>query len=242
MVSESPRSDEILEAVPSAFVQNLLLRKKEILTGSAAVLAGIAILIGYFQSGPNAAAYAHAERAIAKWEASPQDDVLYREMQEAVRKAPAIEKKYEAAIAQKLIEVEKFDQALEMANRSLLRVKDAAPLHTAYAAASLLIERGAYQEALERAVALKEEIGRMFDVNRLSEDWLVGGSLLYAHNLVRIACLHQELKNHPGEKAAWEEFERFLQEGTPLADLVIKSFSEKQLDLTQYIAERKKQL
>ncbi len=222
---------EILEVL-----QNLPERKKQIAIGTASVIAGIAILIGYFQSGPDALAYVKGEAAFAEWSASPFDEKLYQNMQEALRKVPALGKKYEATIAQKLLNTEKIDKALLMAHCSLDRVKEEVPFHAAFAQTSLLIEQGHFQQALEDAVALKEQMGNSF----LEEN--KGGSLLFAHNLLRIACLHQELKNRPGERAAWEELESFLQAKTPVADILLYSFSEKQIDLTQYIAERKKTL
>lgn len=226
----------------SFFFQTLLFRKKEIAIASAAFLTGIVFLIVHFASGPNAMTYAKAEEIFAQWEASPEDASLYSELRSAIRKNPALRFKYEAVMAQKLLDVKKIDEALEMAHRSLERVKDEAPFHAEFAYTSLLIAQGSYQEALEKAVALKEQIGTIFDLNSLSGPHLIGGSVLYAHNLVRIACLQQELKNRPGEKAAWEELENYLREATPVADLILKSFSEKQLNLTQYIAERKKNL
>lgn len=219
---------ELLEA--PTFVQILQNRKKEIAIGSTAVIAGVAILIGYFQSGPDASSYAQTEATFAKWEASPQDEDLYRDMKEAVRKTPALGKKYEAVIAQKLLNTEKIDEALEMANRSINRVQEETPFHSQYARTSLLIEQGSYQQALENAVALKEQLSKE-----------APASLLYAHNLLRIACLQQELKNRPGEKAAWEELETLLK-GSSHSDLVLSNFSDKNIDLTQYITERKKSL
>lgn len=216
---------KLLEAFP--FIQN---RKKEIAIGSVAVVSGVAILIGYFQSGPDAASYATAEAVFAKWEVAPQDNDLYTGLQEVIRNVPTIGKKYEAAIAQKLLNTEKLNEALEMANRSINRVQDEAPFHSQYARTSLLIEQGIYQQALENAVALKEQLAKEMST-----------SLLYAHNLLRIACLQQELKNQPGEKAAWEEFEAHLATSSHSA-LILSNFSEKNVDLTQYIAERKKSL
>ncbi|MES2272916.1 MAG: hypothetical protein V4487_01845 [Chlamydiota bacterium] len=231
-----------IEIDPSSFLQTLILKKREILIGGSALIAGIAILIVYFQQGPNAATYAAAEGAFAKWESRPQDETLYTEMKSAFAKVPSLEKKYEGAIAQKLLDLDKKVEGLKKAQASLTRVGQSAPFHGAYAETTLLIEQGTYQKALERAVKLKEEMIRSLDLARLSGDLLVGGSLLYAHNLLRIAILHQELENPPGEKCAWEEFENFLNSAPAVSDLVRASFSEKDLSLKEYIAERKKQL
>ncbi len=219
-----------------AFIQKMTEQKKQIAVGSSAVIAGIAILIAYFQSGPNAVSYAKAQTAFSEWEASPLDDQLYKNMKEAIRTVPALEKRFEASIAQTLLSTEKVNEALAMANRSLNRVKEEAPFHVAYAQTTLLIEQGNFQKALENTVALKEQMGPSY----LSEE--KGGALLYFHNLLRIACLQQELKNRPGEKAAWEELEHLLQTHKPLSDVILSNFSENKVGLLQYINDRKKSL
>lgn len=211
-------------------------RKKQIGVSITSAVAGFAILIGYFQMGPSALNYAEAQAIFKKWSASPNDEVLYTNLKEVLRNAPTLQKRYEGTIAQKLIHINKLEEALVMANRSLSRVKDEIPYHATYATTSLLIEQHGFQEALEKAVALKEQMGDSF----LTEN--KGGSLLYVHNLLRIACLQQELHNKPGEKAAWEELELFLQTKSKTAEIFLGSFSDKQLDLTQYILERKKAL
>lgn len=212
--------EKILEAL------QLQERKKELITAAAATLGGAAILIGYFQSGPDAAAYAKGYEAFAAWEASPLDQSLYEKMQEAFRKAPDLRKKYEAVVAQRLIDSEKWSDALRAAQNSLARVRDTVPYHAEYGQNTLLIEKGEYQKALERAFALKDQI---------LKNPYPGTPVLYVHNLLRIATLQQKLKNGPGEKAAWDELEQYLSRDETY-------FSDKQFDLSQYIKERKKAL
>lgn len=220
----------------SVLIHRLLEKKKEIVIGSVSVIAGVALLIAYFQSGPNALSYAKAEAAFSQWQDSPLEDELYLTMKSTIQDVPALEKKYEAVIAQKLMSTEKINEALLMANRSIERVKHDVPFHTAYGQTSLLIEQGSFQQALENAVALKEKMsGSDMSGSR-------PGSLLYAHNLLRIACLQQELNNRPGEKAAWEELEAFLQANSSVSELLMSSFSVKQVTLSQYIDSRKKAL
>lgn len=210
--------------------------QKRIAIGSASVIAGVAILIGYFNSGPNALHYAEAESTFAQWKKSPLDENLYSSMKEAMRWVPSIGKKYEATIAQKLLNTDRIEEALVMANRSIERVKEEAPFHVTFAESSLLIEQGNFQQALENAVALKEEMGSSFgSVDK-------GGSLLYVYNLLRIACLQQALKNAPGEMVAWEELENFLQANKRLSKLLLGNFSSEEVDLTQYIQMRRKEL
>jgi len=224
-----------------ALLQNLTLKKKEWLTSGAAFVAGVVVLVIYFQSGPKAPAYAQAEKAFTKWETSPQDETLFLEMKKALKKTPSLNEKYEAPIAQALLNGEKIKEALVLARTPLESLREEAPFHALYAETSLLIEQGIYQEALEKAVSLKERMNQDCNLDRLAAE-LVGGSLLYAHNLLRIAFLQKELKNKPGEKAAWEEVEAFLGREGPVAEMIFGTFQEKGATLSAYIAERKKQL
>lgn len=210
--------------------------QKRIAIGSASVIAGAAILIGYFNSGPNAVNYAEAESAFVQWKNSPVDENLYVKLQKSMQSVPSIGKKYEATIAQNLLNTDRVEEALVFANRSIERVKEEAPFHVTFAESTLLIEQGDFQQALENAVALKEEMGTSFGSTDKS------GSLLYVHNLLRIACLQQALKNGPGEMVAWEELEGFLQANTRSSELLLGNFSNKEVDLTQYIQMRKKEL
>ncbi len=218
------------------FIHLLSEHKRQIAIGTLSVIAGSMLLIGYFQSGPDALSYAEAESLFSKWQEAPLDDRLYASMKEALRSVPALERKYEAAIAQKLIIADQIDDALLLANRSLNRVKEDVPYHANFAETSLLIEQGGFQEAFEWAISLKEKMAKAFSEEE------IGKSLLYLHNLLRIACLQQELGNRPGELAAWNELESFMKMHREISQILIHTFSQAKVDLTHYIAERKKSL
>jgi hypothetical protein len=211
------------------------------ISSAAALIAGLAVLVYYFQSGPMALDFAKAELLVAKWRSLPEDASLFQQMSHALKKVPALQKKYEPVIAQKLIDGGRSAEALQIAYRSLESAKKEAPYHAHFAETSLFIERGEHQEALERSAGLKEKMLRECNVEAFSGARLIGGSVLFAYNLLRIACLQQELKNQPGERAAWEELEKFLKknENGPAALTLLSNFQEKDLDLTDYIAERK---
>lgn len=207
----------------------------------AAGATGMTLLIVYMLMGPNSESYLVAENAVAKWESSG-DETSFLEMRRALQKVPELEEKYEATIAQKLFLTNRVPEALVLAHPSLKRLESEAPYHAHFGETTLLIEQGAYQDALERSLRLQEKMARELDWSLFNEDVFMGGSILYVHNLLRIACLHKELGNKPGEKAAWEALEMFLQGKESLAHLVWNSFQEKGLDFSDYIAERKKQL
>ena len=165
----SPYFDEKFSFLP--------FQDKRWLTSAAACAAGVAVLIVYFQSTPKSEAYAS-----------------YAEMKKAFKKVPSFEKKYEAAIAQKLFQKDRISDALVFAHNSLKRIEGDAPFHASYGQTTLLIEQGSYQEALEKSVGLKEQMMREQNWSQAGEEPLLGGALLFAHNLLRIACLQQELK------------------------------------------------
>lgn len=214
--------------------------KRQILA-AAACMAGLLVLIISYLVAPKPEAYADAERFVMEW-ISKGDEVSYVEMRKALKRVPALERKYGAAIAQKLFQKDRLSDALALAHRSLKLIEEDAPFHAAYGETTLLIEQGSYQDALERSVGLKEKMSQEKDLGAQIGDQPAGGTLLFVHNLVRIACLQKELENRPGERAAWDELENFLKEKEILAHIVYSSFRDKGLDLSHYISERKKAL
>lgn len=217
------------------------LQNRRWIASFASCIAGVIVLIVYFQTAPGPEAYAAAEEAVSKWK-STEDEVSYAEMRKALKNVPALERKYNSVIAQKLFERNRLSDALALAHQSLKAMEEDAPYHAAYGETTLLIEQGSFQEALERSVGLKERMSRQCNLEQKAGEQPAGGSLLFAHNLLRIACLQKELKNRPGEKAAWEELENFLKTKESLTHLVYNNFRDKGLDLAHYITERKKQL
>lgn len=215
--------------------------RKRYVTSALACVLGVIVLIVYFQMGPTPESYARAEESVAKWEKSG-DAIAYQEMRQALKKAPALESKYAAMIAQRLFEQDRLSEALQFAHGSLKHLETEAPFHASYGETSILIEKGSYQDALERSVVLREAMKNSFDFAKTVGGHPVGGALLFAHNLLRIAYLQKELNNKPGEKAAWEELETFLQGKEVLESRVFQAFRDKGLNLIEYIQERKRLL
>ncbi|MBS0624716.1 MAG: hypothetical protein JSS32_01545 [Verrucomicrobia bacterium] len=204
--------------------------KKEIWIGGASLLAVGALVFG-LGSGPTYREYLNTELAFAKWEASPGNSELFQELSRVLKKTPELKDKYDARIAQKLIEANLSDKALPYAERVIARLQEESPLHALFVETTLMIEKKAFQEALESAMSLKEKIG--------TDD-----SVLYAHNLLRIAFLQQALENGPGEMAAWRDFEDFLEwkngpSESILSQEMIQSYQDRDVDLAHYIAYRK---
>lgn len=211
------------------------------ISSALSVVCGLLILAFYLQSGPKAAAFAQTQQVFARWMNAPQDEACFAEMVRAFYKIPQLKERYQPILAQKLIEGGKGAEVLDMASYLIGVAKKETPLHAAYAETTLLIEQGKYQVSLERAVALKTKIASEYEIARFTENPSLGGALLYAYNLLRIASLQQELGNRPGEKAAWSELEGFL--GSDSQSFLVRSLSqgleEKGFNLVSYMRERK---
>ena len=212
-------------------IQTAILYQKECLIGGACFLAVGALTIGIFSKGSSYLDFKKTEEAFLKWEAAPGDLKLFDELSTALKKTGSLGQRYQGAIAQKLIEANQFEKALPYAARSIAFLEKEFPLYASFSETTVLIEKGAYQEALERSIRLKEQIEK--------ED-----GVLYAHNLLRIAILQRELQNGPGETSAWRDFEDFLGwSGGPaeneLSVAMLQSYRDKEVGLIQYIAERK---
>lgn len=227
-----------------SFIGKLPFTYRPWLSSSLVTLIGVGMAFFYFRADSKAAVYAETKNIFAKWEASPENELLLKEMKKALHRVPALEKKYEPIIVQKLIEAGKINEAIEMAHHSLLGMNEEAPFHAVFSETSLLIEQGMYQQALERSVGLKEKMAKTSEAAHFSEEQLVGGAVLYVHNLMRIASLQHALKNKPGEMASWEELEAFLRmkENSAAGLLILNNFQDKGINLLHYIAERKKEL
>lgn len=202
---------------------------------------GVLVLIIGFGAAPGVEEYIAAKKAVMQWEAEG-DAEGYTEMQKKMAQVPALEEKYRSVIAQKLFQKEKLADALILAAQSLEKIKKEVPFHAAYAQATLSIEQGLFQEALEKAVRLKERMLRECSFEKTAGEQPADGAFLFAYNLLRIASLQKELHNKPGEKAAWEDLEKFFVQNQEAERLLLSNFREKEITLSDYISERKKHL
>jgi hypothetical protein len=123
-------------------------------------------------------------------------------------------------------------QVFTIAEKVMNIIEQDAPLHAEFAENTLLIEQKGYQQALEKAVHLKQ---KMLD-GQLTQ------TVLFGENLIRIAHLQQELKNGPGEKAAWDDVQSFFNEKNPAAQSLLQEFHTKRINLSEYILARQRSL
>ncbi|MCC6127708.1 MAG: hypothetical protein IT584_00700 [Chlamydiae bacterium] len=166
-----------------------------------------------------------AKRALAKWEQSPSDLGELNRLLALWEKNPIFRKRTQAHVVQTLIQEKLFDQAAPYAEEPISQIRIEFPEYAFFAETTLLIERGLYQEALEKSIRLKDQMGK-------------NESFLYAQNLLRIATLQKLLQNGPGEIFAWRECEEFFSSGSPFADEMLRCYREKKIDLKKYVQDQ----
>lgn len=186
----------------------------------------IAIFLAFnLRTGSSIQDHLAAKREFAKWEQSPSDLGQLHRLFAFWDKNPAFRKQTQALVVQALIQEKLFDQAALYAEEPISHLRVDFPEHAFFAETTLLIERGLHQEALEKAIRLKDQMGK--------EE-----SFLYAHNLLRIAALQKLLQNGPGEITAWRECEEFFSSGSPFALEMLRCYREKKIDLRKYVQDQ----
>ena len=105
-----------------------ILQNKRYLSAGIACLAGVLVLVIYFQTAPGSDAYLAAEESVIKWQ-ELEDDASYIEMRKALKKVPSLEKKYGSVIAQKLFQRNRLADALSLAHKSIHQIEEDAPFH-----------------------------------------------------------------------------------------------------------------
>lgn len=203
---------------------------------SLASIAGLGVLTIYWNSERGGAHYQEMQSTLADLKASVDDPALFQKVKKLMHKSSSLEKRMAPEVLQLLVANGKLGDAEELSSKALKEAKEIIPFHVFFSETSSLIERMHYQEALEKSVSLRE---RML---KAPKEEKLGTSVIFAYNLLRIACLQQTLQNKPGEKAAWEDLEGFFQEQKETSSKLLEIFQERGVDLFQYISLRKKAL
>jgi hypothetical protein len=177
---------------------------------------------------PNMDGLKRANDDFIAWKAKIDDEELYQAFEKSLAKAPEIKRVLGGEIAQSLLIANRIDDAEEMAKELMNELRSIAPHYAQFSEISLLIARKRYQEALEKSVSLKEILSER--------------TQLYAQNLIRIACLHQQLGNAAGELAAWRDLEQSGIAESASLGFSVKASEVPAVRLQSYVDERKTKL
>ena len=150
------------------------------------------------------------------------------ELESLMKVHPELHGKYDASLAQTLLIKDQIPQAEKYAQATFKRTQnDFIGNYHEFAATSLLIGNGKYQEALIQAQNLKEKM------NSESSNL---GTTLYFFNLIRLAVLHQQAGNDQEEKQLWEEVKNISTQADVSA--LLNLFIEGQADFSSYMQKR----
>ncbi len=222
-------------------LQFYFLNQKKVHAWSIGGVAACALTIGWFAAGPTDADYLKARQAFEQWKEMPSDQARTVAMHKALKRVPGLERALDAEIAQTYLAQGMGEKA--DGEGALKRLEEISPLHAEFGRATFLIEGGEYQKALELAVGLKEQMEQSLDSNLWRGQHMGGGSALYVCNLLRIACLQKQLKNGPGELAAWEEIKGLLDgESSAAAQFLKANFGSQKFSLTDFISQRERSI
>jgi len=134
----------------------------------------------------------------------------------------------------------------KLANKSLTRIKEELPLYHLYSASALHIAKKEFNKALSLSKELKDKM--LSDFSFLKEKNLPAGAVLFSLNLLRIAHLEGRLNNQIAEVNALEELANYLKLNSNekpnsnierAANFIKESFSEKSIELSDYIKYKK---
>jgi hypothetical protein len=252
--SHNGKLDILLEHVDEGYVMQWFSQhaQKVLYTLAAGFILLIALLVWNARGASKAERdYIEAPREFQSFSANDNNGAL-DQLNTILSRRPDLRAKYDALIAQQLINRSEIASALPFANSALERVgKDHLPNYVDYAGISLLVAEEKYTEALEKATALKQQMLNESAKTRLEGKEYSFGSALFAYNLLRIAMLQQQSGQFNEELTAWKEWQSFMKADPSVQQFAIDSralitiengINEGNIALKDYIDSRIQQL
>lgn len=154
-----------------------------------------------------------------------------------IERHPALHEKYDALLAQILLDHGKISEALPFATKAIDRTQqENLPFYSDFANTTLLITEKQYETALKNSILLKEKM----QSQNLKREERQYGDTLFALNFLRIALLQQQLGLKKEELNTWQEWKKLANTSGFEQQKVL--FSEGRISLIDYIASREEAL
>lgn len=195
--------------------------------------------------------YVTLSNAFTKWtHILDTNDESFAQVKKLLTKHPELKAEYDPLIAQNLLIAGAAEEAKPILDEILLR--NAHPFYSDYSRTSFTIASKNYQQALNEAVSLKQNMLQDQDFLEAQKEKQSYGSNLFAFNLLRIATLHQVLNNRNEESLAWKEFKQcagWEKEDVSIHKIdkegfhtLLSHFTIQDISLLDYIGAREKKL
>jgi hypothetical protein len=174
-----------------------------------------------------------------KWAGGEQHDAeLLIKIEKILAEHPELHAKYDSLIAERLLVWNESKLAENYLLPTLKRIEKHSLYFPEFAKTTLLISEGDLEQALEDAIALKEEM--QANDSLFAEGGQVRfEGLLYAFNLVRIGMLEKELGHVAGEQHAWDELMALKIKDPEAFSMIQYHFRANNLTIFDYIASRR---
>ena len=187
------------------------------------------------------------QQSIEETKPGPRDQALLK-LKAITDAYPELHSRYDALIAQLLITENQPKEAQPYSTRTFSRTqKNNLPFYTDFAEITLLVANGDHTQALEKSLALKEQLLAAATKTEASPIIRAFDDTLFAYNLLRIAMLAKEEGSPQEELTAWKEWTKFAT--SPHSPIDAKAFAtlstpigEDNFSLQQYIDTRKTEL
>jgi hypothetical protein len=221
------------------------------MVGSLFLIAFVGLFaFSHWVKGDSQVDFLAAEIAYRHWEGQKGEDLA--KLEKIIKNHPELHAKYDASIAQKLLNTSESGLARGYGQATLKRIGDFSSYYTDFSEGSLLIAESHLTDALQRAKRLKEELQNDEVFWKKRSQFVRHGCILYAYNLLRIAMLEKAAGTPEGELAAWREFkenagwleaEPNVKTYDPEAYLLIQeNFKSQEISLIDYIRHRENTL
>ena len=166
------------------------------------------------------------QQASTKEEVAASNEAFQR-LQKIVARHPELKAKYDALIAQTLLDKNEGKQAESFAKEAIQRThKENEPFFTLFSETTLLIGVEKYEQALKQSIELKEKLTNQTE------------PLLYAFNLLRIAALQQALSLNADELNTWQEWKQFVKKNDLITQNLIHHFKDGNASINNYVQAR----
>lgn len=162
------------------------------------------------------------------------------QLRAVIERHPALQAKYDALIAQTLLDHGDIKDALPFANNAINRtLSENQPFYSEFAKTSLLISEQKYDAALKSSQALQQKMQELKQKTEQNGQRHFGDTL-FALNFLRIGMLQQQLGLKSDELKTWQEWKKLAKtSGFEQQQLL---FSEGRVSLVDYINLREAQL
>lgn len=172
--------------------------------------------------------YFQADAAYEKWSLSPSSEQeTFEKLEKLMDRHPNLYKKFGSLIAEKCLVMNEPLLAAKFGGAALKQMEKVAPYHQLFSKTALCIAEGHYEQALNEAIGLKQQMEKGLQ-----------DPILFIFNMMRIASLERELGLFQKEALTLNEVKSYLQSSEcpkEAQEMFATVFSDQSLSFIDYL-------